>query len=60
MKWVEGGDCSTHGIVGDVGDLVKRTEFDLVYYDSTSLTAQTIVFPETEIGGPYTLCCEHI
>lgn len=60
MKWIDGEDCLAGGIIGDIGDLAERKEFDLVYFESTGFTAQTVNFPEVEIGGPYTMCCEYI
>lgn len=58
VKWIEGDDCSTRGISGGIGDRSGLRDFDLVYFESTGFTAQTIAFSETEIGGPYALCCE--
>lgn len=58
VKWVNGADCTAMGVAGDVGDVLGLNEFDLVYFESTGFTAQTIAFPATEVGGPYALCCE--
>eukprot|EP00903_Cladosiphon_okamuranus_P005351 g5346.t2 len=56
VKWIDGDNCSADGIVGDVEDSKEIFDFDLVYFDATGFTAQTIVFPEAEIGGPYAMC----
>lgn len=57
-KWIDGDDCSGSGIAGKVGDLEDINDFNLVYFESTGFTAQTIAFPGSEIGGPYALCCK--
>lgn len=59
VKWIDGDDCLSEGITGEVGDLGKLTDFDLAYSQSTGFTVQTVAFPETEIGGPYPMCCEY-
>ncbi|CAM9792611.1 unnamed protein product, partial [Ectocarpus sp. 13 AM-2016] len=56
VKWVDGDDCLSNGIAGDVEDAQGRRSFDLLYFDATGFTAQTIAFPEREIGGPYAMC----
>lgn len=58
VKWIDGDNCSADGVVGDVEDAEEIFDFDLLYFDATGFTAQTIVFPEAEIGGPYVMCCE--
>lgn len=58
MKWIDGDNCSANGVLGDVEDAEGIFDFDLLYLDATGFTAQTIVFPEAEIGGPYVMCCE--
>lgn len=58
VKWIDGDDCLADGIVGDVEDAEDIFDFDLLYFDATGFTAQTIVFPEAEIGGPYAMCCK--
>lgn len=60
MKWIDGDNCSADGVVGDVEDAEEIFDFDLLYFDATGFTAQTIVFPEAEIGGPYAMCCEFL
>lgn len=60
VKWIDGDDCLADGITGEVGDLGELTDFDLAYFESTGFTAQTVAFPETEIGGPYPMCCEYV
>lgn len=60
VKWVDGGNCSANGVAGDVEDGEDIFDFDLLYFDATGFTAQTIIFPEAEIGGPYAMCCEFI
>ncbi|CAN0540052.1 unnamed protein product, partial [Ectocarpus sp. 12 AP-2014] len=56
VKWVDGDDCLLNGIAGDVEDAEGIRSFDLLYFDATGFTAQTIAFPEREIGGPYAMC----
>lgn len=58
VKWIDGDNCSAAGVVGDVEEAEGIFDFDLLYFDATGFTAQTIVFPEAEIGGPYAMCCE--
>lgn len=58
VKWITGSDCTASGIIGSVEDVQGIKEFPLGYYTSTSFTGQSIAFPESEIGGPYSLCCE--
>lgn len=58
VKWAHGEDCFADGILGSVGDVDGMGEFELGYFEDTGFTAQTIQFPESEIGGPYAMCCE--
>ncbi|CAM9252504.1 unnamed protein product, partial [Discosporangium mesarthrocarpum] len=57
VKWIRDSDCSSAGISGlvDGGD-DQGGEFELLYFSSTGFTSQTLTFPASEVGGPYSLC----
>lgn len=58
-KWIEGENCSSKGIFGYVDNVGRSSAFDLSHSDASGFTVQTITFEESEVGGPYALCCEY-